>query len=242
MKKIAISGIISCFMVIFCVQGVLAADATVAVDVNSAYIWRGITFNDGIVLQPSIDVSKGGFGINVWGNVDLDDYDDRLDSDEFSEVDLTLSYGFDIEPVEVSIGYIEYLFPAGGDGTREFFATLGMDLFEGLSAGIKLYYDFDEVDDIYINFGLGYSVPVSETFSLDFGASAGYMGDDASMGGESGFNEYVLSVGGSYSATEALSISASINYTDAIDEDVLPDGIFSQDVNFYGGISIAYNF
>ena len=28
-----------------------AADVTTAVDVNSAYVWRGITFNDGVVVQ-----------------------------------------------------------------------------------------------------------------------------------------------------------------------------------------------
>jgi len=56
------------------VQPVVAADVTAAVDVNSAYVWRGQTFNDGMVAQPSVDVASGGFGFNVWGNIDIDDY------------------------------------------------------------------------------------------------------------------------------------------------------------------------
>ena len=66
---------------------VMAASATAAVDINSAYVWRGITFNDGLVIQPSIDVAAdNGLGINVWGNYDIDDYDNTLDDKEFSEI------------------------------------------------------------------------------------------------------------------------------------------------------------
>ncbi len=101
------------------------ADVTAAVDVNSAYVWRGITFNDGVVVQPSVDVAAGNFGFNVWGNLDVDDYDDTLDSGEFSEIDLTMTYAFEAGPVGLTAGYIEYLFPTtdvgGAEGTREIF-------------------------------------------------------------------------------------------------------------------------
>ena len=51
-----------------------AADVSAALDLNSAYMWRGLTFNDGLVAQPSIDVAAPhGIGINVWGNFDIDD-------------------------------------------------------------------------------------------------------------------------------------------------------------------------
>ena len=69
----------------------MAAEATAALDINSAYVWRGQTFNDGVVLQPSIDVAaENGLGINVWGNYDIGDYNNTLDEDEFSEIDLTV--------------------------------------------------------------------------------------------------------------------------------------------------------
>ena len=89
--------LLSIFMVMAVLNAgsVFAADVTTAIDVNSAYVWRGITFNDGMVVQPSVDVAAGNFGLNVWGNLDADDYDDSLDSGEFSEIDLTLTYGID---------------------------------------------------------------------------------------------------------------------------------------------------
>ena len=113
-----------------------AADATAGADVVSAYVWRGITFNDGLVVQPYVDVAAGnGFAINVWGNYDIDDYDNTLDENEFSEVDLTLSYALPIEPVDITIGHIEYLFPTGGSGTSEVFLSAYINPAGGLSAG-----------------------------------------------------------------------------------------------------------
>lgn len=215
-----------------------AADVSAGADLVSAYVWRGITFNDGMVAQPYLDVTSGGLGINVWGNMDIDDYDDTLDSGEFSELDLTLSYGFSMDPVDVSLGYIEYLFPAGGEGTREVFLGLSMDLVAGFSAGITGYYDFDEVDDYYINAGLGYAYDFDNGVSLGFGAEAGLAGEDASAGEDGGLHEYLLSVDCSYAVTEAVGVSAFLAWTDNFDEDVLPD----QDTDLFGGVGVSVSF
>ncbi len=247
MKRTIISGILVLVLAFTGVSGAAAADATFGGDFNSAYIWRGMTFNDGLVFQPSLNVSHKGFGINVWGNLDIDDYDGSLKSGEFSEVDMTLSYSFEIQKLSVSLGYIEYVFPAGAEGTREVFASLGLDIFKGLTAGINLYYDVDEVGDIYANATLGYSLPIGEKFTLGLKALAGYAGKDfakAYGGTDGGFSEYVFSATGTYTLIENLSISAYLNYTGAIDDDVLPDKSAGglQDVDFYGGIGIYYSF
>ena len=215
-----------------------AAEATTGVDFVSAYVWRGITFNDGMVAQPYLDVASDGFGINVWGNLDIDDYDNTLDDGEFSEVDLTLSYGFSLDPVEISLGYIEYLFPEGGAGTREVYAGLSMALPAGLSAGVTGYYDFDEVEDYYVNASLGYAVDVSDRLTLGAGAAVGMAGEDASAGKDSGLHEYLLSVDGAYAVTDAVGINAFLAYTDNFDEDVLPD----QDTDLFGGVGISWSF
>lgn len=215
-----------------------AADVTAGADFASAYVWRGITFNDGVVAQPYIDITSGGFGINVWGNMDIDDYDDTLDSGEFSELDLTLSHGFSLEPVDVSLGYIEYLFPAGPDGTREVFLGLAMELMAGFSLGITGYYDFDEVDDYYINASVGYGYDFDNGVTLGAGAEAGFAGDDASAGKDGGFHEYLLSADCSYPITEAVEMSAFLAWADNFDKDVLPD----QDTDLFGGAGISVSF
>jgi hypothetical protein len=216
----------------------LAADATAGVDFASAYVWRGITFNDEMVAQPYLDVTSGGFGFNVWGNLDIGDYDDTLDSGEFSEVDLTLSYAFDLDPVDITLGYIEYLFPAGAEGTREVFLGFSMDLAAGFSMGVTGFYDFDEVDDYYINASLGYAYDLGENLALGLEAGAGYAGDDASAGKDSGFHEYLLSADLAYGLTESVEVSAFIAWVDNFDDDVLPD----QDTDLFGGVGISVGF
>jgi hypothetical protein len=80
---------------------------------------------------------------------------------------------------------------------------------------------------------------MNDELSLDFGASCGYAGEDFALGGESGFHEYTFYVGAGYQM-EAVSLSALVGYTDTMDEDVLPED--AADVNFFGGIGMAYSF
>src|SRR6056297_3554188 len=134
MKKAGVVILSVLFLAIGAAGTALGAEAAAGADVASAYVWRGITFNDGLVVQPYVDVAAGnGFAINVWGNYDIDDYDNTLDENEFSEVDLTLSYALPIEPVDITIGHIEYLFPTGGSGTSEVFLSAYINPAGGLS-------------------------------------------------------------------------------------------------------------
>jgi hypothetical protein len=228
------------------------ADATASLDINSAYVWRGITFNDGLVAQPGMDVSKGGFAFNVWGNFDLSDYNDTVDKNNFSEVDLTLSYSMDIKELQISIGIIEYLFPAGGAGTRELFGSLGIPIFGGLSAGLNFYYDVDEVHSYYTDLTLTYALELMDGLDLAVGAKAGYAGkdfaqfySDAATAG--GFYDYGFFVSATYALSHALSVGVNAGYTNTLDEDVLPkadiaNGIYGHDTEFFAGISLTYAF
>lgn len=230
-------------MVMLTAGTAVAAEVSGGVDLYSAYVWRGITFNDGLVVQPSMDVTAGGFNFNVWGNFDIDDYDNSLDDGEFSEIDLTLSYTVEAGPLSITGGYIEYLFPTtdvgGAPGTREIFVDLSGEPADGFILGATAYYDIDEVEDYYLTPYVGYSLAINDEVSLDFGASCGYAGEDFALGGESGFHEYTFYLGAGYQM-DSVSLSALLGYTDTMDKDVLPED--AADVNFFGGIGLSYNF
>jgi len=242
-----------------------AAEATVGTDVNSAYVWRGLTFNDGLVIQPSVDVAHpAGFAVNTWGNYDIGDYNGAVEENEFSEVDLTVSYSPPLDgPVSVTIGIIEYLFPKEGnytpeipeghpavepkkDGdTREIFLSVGGEV-GGLAIGVDGYYDIDEVEDYYLSGSIAYGVPLTEELALEAGASIGYAGKDFAEfyagGTDGGFFDWSASLAASYAVPQAegVELGAFITYVSNVDDEVLPDD--ATDTEVFGGGSVYYSF
>ena len=209
-----------------------SADAEYALDFASAYVWRGITFTDGAVFQPSVTASNdSGFAINVWGSLDIDDANDM--SGEFNEIDLTASYGFGTDAVSAEVGFIEYLFPnTPFAGTREIYATVGWDVVAAPS--FSLYYDIDEVKDFYANFGVSFGGDASDALAWSVSLSAGYAGDDfaAAYNGLSG---------GMYDGNVTFGLSggawsAFVSYIDALDSDALPE----QPVDFLAGVGFSF--
>ena len=222
-----------------------AADVTTAVDVNSAYVWRGITFNDEVVVQPSLDVTSGGFGLNVWGNLDVGDYNNTLDSGKFSEVDLTARYSLQAGPICLTGGYIEYLFPTtdsgGAEATREFFLDASVKPLDGVTTGLASYYDVGQIHSYYLNPYVGYGMDIGSGVHMNLRAAAGYAGKDfvtAYGGQQSGFFDYNLSLALGYSIAKNVSVTGRLGYADSINRNVLPE----QDVNFYGGVGAAVTF
>lgn len=232
--------LLACALLIFGITAgnVAAADVTASVDLASAYVWRGITFNDGFVIQPSIDVSHKGFGFNVWGNFDVNDYNGTLTQNNFSEVDLTLSYTYEYKIMTASVGVIEYCFPGGNPNTHEAYVSVDLAVFMGLSVGAAYYYDFGTTDGSYTSFGASYSHDFTKQFNLTLAAALGYASQNMSAGADAGLHDYNISLTGTYAITDAVSIGAFIAYTGSFDTNVLPD----QDVDVYGGINISYAF
>ena len=227
----------------------LAADATAAMNIASAYVWRGQTFNDGAVIQPSVDVAaENGLGFNVWGNYDLSDYNNTVNSREFSEVDLTVSYGFTIGKIDVGIGAISYLFPAGAAETAEAYLSLGMDIIGGLSTAVTGYYDIDALEEFsYATLSLAYSYAINDKLGLELGGSIGYAGDKFAKnagGADGGLYDYTVSLSLGYVISDAWSISTGVTYVDTIDDDNLKKksagGLL--DTNTYFTVGIAYAF
>ncbi len=215
---------------------------TLAADFVSAYVWRGITFNDGPVFQPSVDVRYGGFGVNVWGNLDIDDYDSSLESGEFSEVDFTLSYSAGFGVLDMEAGYIEYTFPGGSaDADREVYLDGGLDLGGGVTLGATVFYNTD-VRGIYAAFSLGYEMAVTDVLEMEVSVSAGAaqerMTKVMANGRRGGWYDINLSLGASYDLGAGAGLSAFATYVDSLDTGALP----RQDINLLGGIGLSLDF
>lgn len=221
------------------VSAAYAADTSLSLDIASAYVFRGATFNDGLVAQPGLEVAlPAGFSVGVWGNLDIDDYNGTINDGQFSEIDIYGSYALPIEAFDASIGYTEYAYPgAEGDADREIGLSLGTAL-GIIDLGLGVYYGLDGGIDksLYADVSAGTSFELAEGLGLDLGTSIGYLDPDS---GESGFNDFTVSAGLGYGL-----VGASVTYIGQVDDDVLVDvekgG--SYDVEVVGMLSLAADF
>lgn len=228
-----------------------AAEATVGADIASAYVFRGVTFNDGLVVQPYVDVAGLPIAVGVWANFDVDDYDGAANDGQFSEIDLYASYDLPLEgPVGLSLGYCEYTYPgSGGDpvvdeeggasstfgeSDRELSLSASLDTILAPSVGVYYGIDGGIEKTTYVEASIGHSLALSDEVGLDLGAGVGYVSPDE---GDDGFSHYTASATLSYAF-----VSAGVTYVGQIDDDVLPDGPGAYDVEVIGTLGISTDF
>lgn len=223
-----------------------AADASLTLEANSAYVYHGMTYNDGPVLQPYLDVTSGFLGLNVWANYDIGDYHGALKSMNFSEIDMTPYVFTKFKDTDLSLGIAEYSYPnvttskgAALPGNREIVASAKRALVGPISAELKIQYEIKEVKDYYARASFFYNLPkVSTNLNVDLIASVAYVGPDearlVSGGEQGGFNEYNIKGVATYTLTASTKVGATIGYMDSLDKKVLP----YSEVNFYGGLCV----
>ncbi len=137
------------------------------------YVDRGELVVNGPVVQSALTLAGGGLTFGVWVNLDLDDANDRLL--EITETELSLAYGVTLDPLDLEFGIRQYIFPEE-PGTRE--VILHAMLMVPLNPAIGVYYDFEEIEGVYIDLGCHHIIDVTPSLALDLRASLGY-GDAA---------------------------------------------------------------
>ncbi len=223
--------------------------------VLSAYVWRGQVLNDEAVFQPALNLAKGGFGLNVWGNFNLTD--SVTEDPDFSEIDLTLSYGGKLGVVGYGVGLIEYLFPnstlatddggVGYPGTRELYATLSLPELPVVPA-ISVYRDIDEAEGTYASLSAAYSHALVDKLTLGLSASLGVADADYNsfyFGVDDGaLNDANVGATVSYAVLDNLSITPGVLYTWLADDDIKAgaEGLYKDTDQLTGSLKINYVF
>jgi hypothetical protein len=252
---------------VVCIAGLLpttlkAAEASLELPVNSAYVWRGQVYNNEPVFEPSLTVStKYGLSFNTWANFNLTDNLGKDSEKEFNEVDLTVSYDLPLEILDLTVGVVEYTYPhqtiqddddsvRASPGTREVYVTVGKeDLPLSPSAGV--YYDCDEVNGVYGLVSVRQDFEVTKEFSIDATLSLGAANTDyneAYFGlDDNALNDGNVKVGASYTLNESLSFNGYVMYTYLLDSSIRDaakanDAYFNKGDILSGGVSLGYNF
>ena len=238
------------FSIITLVAGLVSTGAlagvSITADLASAYVFRGVTLNDGFVVQPGIEASGLGFPeqygsvtFGAWGNYDLDDYAPAgAVGSSFQETDWYGSYSLPqwVEGLELFVGYTEYSYGAGssdkeanvGAGYEVVGIALGLTYYQGVGGHIGT--------SSYTEFALGYSLDFSDRFSGSVDARFGFVDQD---GGETGFSDYDLGGSVSYALNEQWGLGATLTYIGQGDEDVLAKAPGAYDVDWVGMLSLS---
>ena len=209
----------------------------ISLDGYSGYIWRGFVIgaDDKAALQPGIELGFGESGLTVggWGSFFVQD---RSVLDGVDEVDLYADYSTTLSEdsgLGISIGFIEYLFPNGGAGSKHSEeAYVGLSVDHQLAPSLTFYYDFGLADAWYLVFSAGIDVPLGEEDgpALSLGGSVS-MSD---YGNKTGFSDATATASVSFGAG-AISIAPTVGFSYADSK------INADNSSFWGGISISFS-
>ncbi len=224
----------------------ISIEISATVDYYDKYVWRGFLLDNDSVLQPGVAISSCGFEGGFWGSWDVESHD-GLASDE---VDGYIGYSFDLgflseelSFVGISVGNTWYSFPEADLYSKEAYLGLSFDTF--LSPYVTWYADYEKEDQggangNYIIMGIGHSFSLMEEagVTLDLGLEYG-INNDAFIVGK---GSYLLStLGFTVPLTEKITMTPMIGYSVPFD-DLKDGGGNDQAEQFYGGVSLAFNF
>ncbi len=223
-----------------------------ALDLYSAYVWRGLVVNDRPVWQPGVTVKYatddyGTFSGNVWGNFDMTDRKGNTKFGGINEIDYTLSYSKEVGPVSLSVGHIWYTFPSVTDSayypsTREVYATAQYNN-DIVNPFVKVYYDYAVMDGAYANVGLNKTVNISDQFSvgseISLGAgSSGYMGYLGTS--DAGLMDFNAALFASYAITDHITVGPRLAWMSLVDSDAR-NSVEDQEI-LWGGVNLTASF
>lgn len=221
-----------------------------SVDVLSNYVWRGQKLSNSWVVQPSVGITYGSFGANIWGNYDGDSkVDEGNDHGEFTETDITLTYTYAIDKVSLTGGYIYYALSGANDTQEAYLAGSYNTL---LKPTLTMYYDFDEGNGAFIVASIGHSFEVAKGMPLNLGALASYnvnnkvMGLDEDGDDFSNFYNSELSASLNIPVYKNITVTPKIAYAFPLSDDAEEAiGSISDDGDkdiLYGGINLTLSF
>ena len=206
------------------------AEGFASVSIMSSYVWRGIQLSDDeLVIQPSVGIAYKGFSVNFWSNY-------NTDTTEEDETDFTLDFSNAIGKVGYSFGYIYYALSGDNvEDSQEVYGAVSYDTI--LSPSLTVYRDFDEFLSTYVVFSVGQDFKVAD-FTVSSGASLSYYFYDNA---DDDWQNFEVSLSTSIPVRKPLSpLDPMVAYSVGLYEDESTGT--KLDDEFYGGVTVAFNF
>lgn len=132
----------------------------------SSYLWRGLVFNEGLMLQPSASVGYGAFELNAWSNIAAVE----THGNEFvPELDFAASYTYEAKNYGLKPQANFYFYPANWEHISTL--ELGVEAYyEVENLGFYVNPNVDVADNyggVYVDYGIYKSGDLNEHVSYD---------------------------------------------------------------------------
>ena len=198
----------------------VASAVSAGVDISSAYVFRGETFNDGTVVQPGMEGEVMGVTVGTWANIDIND---AGNNDPLSEVNFYLGYGLgEIAGFSIDAGFCEYAYPgagvveSGGEANGESELSVSISgVVSGFDVSAAAYADVEEeASPGYYEFSIGGGYDLTSDIAASYGVTAGYFDEDA----ESGFGYSAISFGVEKPVSDVLTAGISLTLIEGMDD------------------------
>jgi len=151
--------------------------ASLVLDTNTNYIFRGVTIVDDPVFQPDVSFGFKGLTMGIWWNVCLSEAIDQGGvgtAPAANEIDYYIDYTCEYKVFSASLGWIYYEFPHTAlPDTQEVYFGLGLGL--PLNPSVTMYWDVDDnAGGLYWLFSVSQDINIASltlTPSLGLGLS-----------------------------------------------------------------------
>lgn len=158
----------------------------------NAYMWRGVTLTNQVVLQPdaylTIPAGGGSAVVGVWGSIDAGRYNDPVNdlsegggtsSLNATEINIWAEYGRALGPkLNGTLGSVLYLFPNESGLTNDVNRTIEvygkLQLASPLSPKVAAWYDVDKVGGLYLEGSVSQAIAGIPGFPVTLGGLAGF--------------------------------------------------------------------
>lgn len=196
-------------------------------DFMSHYVWRGFVPTDAFSFQPGVWAKVGDFTISSWTS-----WAEGQDGGPLMEHDLTVDYSRTVGQATLSVGYINYLFPAVDEGSVSNEIYVGSAFATVLNPTVKVFFDVHEGSGTYLNFGISHSIPLTPSISLTPGFAIGY--NHKQWIDESAWNDANFSLKLAVPINGHITLGPALYYSKGLN-DAIPDKL-------YGGLSVSTTF
>jgi hypothetical protein len=212
-------------------------------DWSSRFMWRGLVFSQGSVLQPSVWAGAAGFTFEVWGDFVMSG---DTNHHRFDEVDYTLSYERSWGAFSLLTLIRAYTYPnqPGLPSTREFTAKLGYTV-RDFTFFTTQNVDVDEYSGAYFGeIGLAYARTLGKRAAFESTLTAGWGSprfNEAYVGLREGAMNYAsLEVSCRFDAGKGVYLKPHAGWSAVLDTS-LRERVAAPD-NWFAGIAVGWEF